>query len=88
MMLIKKDDSDEIIQFPAEFWQVFNARFAVQPITEEKENVYKTLFHRYQLINQSDGTKYGQPMDLIEMVEFMNKSYEEYQKELEKIILG
>ena len=77
------------LKFPAEFWVIFNARFCVQPITSHSNgDMGGDLFHCYQLINQSDGTKYGKPMDLLEMIEFMNKAYEEHQKELEKIILG
>lgn len=71
------------IKFPAEFWEIFNSKWSIQPI-------YKTedVFHCYQLINQSDGTKYGKPLDLMEMMDFMNESWEAYQKELESIILG
>ena len=75
---------DNPLKFPAEFWEVFNARFSVQPITSDNDS----MFHRYQLINQSDGTKYGKPMDLVEMIDFLNQDYQAHQKELEKIILG
>lgn len=82
-MTDKEEENKLGLNFPPEYWQVFNAKFSVRPMSIDKD-----LFRHYQLINQSDGTKYGKPMDMMEFVEFMNKSYEEYQRELEKIILG
>jgi len=81
---MSEEEIDDQLKFPSEYWVIFNAKFSVQPIIQDDQEI----FRRYQLINQSDGTKYGNPMDLMEMITFLNQSYQEYQKELEKIILG
>ena len=69
--------------FPAEFWVVFNAKYSVRPLHDGTE-----IFKRYQLLNQSDDSKYGPEMDMLEMIDFMNKQFAEYERELERIILG
>lgn len=78
-----KEARNGIHGLTSDFWSNWNTIYIIQPL-QSADNLFKT----YKLINRADGTQVGNIMDYMEITAFIFQKRDEWDKELEKIILG
>lgn len=65
------------------FWDMWNSVYYLQPAHDDYG-----LFKKWKLFKKADNTQVGSEMDFVQIANLLFEKRDEWNKELEKIILG